>query len=337
MTTSKSSKTTDKATDQLMIRGKLVTVKLCKLKQADLSFFIDNPRIYSVVHDDGKHPSQEEVEEFLKQQDHVRELKESIKANDGLLEHLFVKEGTLEVVEGNRRLAAYRILFAEDPIKWNEVKCALLPPDLDESFMNSLLGEIHLKGKKPWSPYEKASFLHRRFRKDGVTVDDLKKEFNISKQAITHSIDVIDLMEKHEEEDTRRWSYYDEFLKSRKAGSICENVASFEDVIVEKIKLDEVGTAMEFRGNLRVICQSTSKKPIKDLVSGKCSFEDSVGEAEKSGGDNRPLQRIKKFRGWLGEASTKTAVKHSAEKIQGELAYELRKIKTVVEKLLKII
>jgi hypothetical protein len=38
MTTSKSPKTTDKATDQLMIRGKLVTVKLCKLKQADLSF-----------------------------------------------------------------------------------------------------------------------------------------------------------------------------------------------------------------------------------------------------------------------------------------------------------
>ncbi len=324
-----------KATDPLMIRGKLIPVRLCTMKQAELKFFIDNPRIYSVVHEEGKDTTQEEIEEILKKQDHVRELKESIKANNGLIEHLFVKERTLEVVEGNRRLAAYRLLFQENPLKWSEVKCALLPSDLDESLMNSFLGEIHLKGKKPWSPYEKASFLHRRFRNDGVSVDDLKKEFNISKPAIEHSIAVIDLMEKHEEKETRRWSYYDEFKKSRKAKAICANVANFEDVIVKQIKLDEVGTAMEFRDKLRVICNSSSKNPVKNLVSEKCDFGDAFDEAERTGGDNRPLQRIKSFRRWLDDGHTKTAVRNASQKIRGELEYELHKIRAHVEKLLK--
>jgi hypothetical protein len=124
-----------------------------------------------------------------------------------------------------------------------------------------------------------------------------------------------------------------------KARSICVDFASFADVIVEKIKSDEVGTAMEFRDKLRVICCSSSKKPVKDLVSGKCDFGGAFNEAEQTGGDNRPLQRIKKFRYWLVEGSTRAAVKHASasDKIKGELAYELRKIKTGVEKLLKVI
>ena len=262
----------------------------------------------------------------------VRALPKILKSKKA--QQIFLKKGATEAI---RRLAAYRLLAEEDPIKWNEVECALLPSDLNESLMNSFLGEIHLKGKKPWSPYEKASFLHRRYKKDGVSIDDLKKEFNISKQAIKHSIDVIDLMDKHKEEDTRRWSYYDEFMKYRKARSTCMDFASFADVIVEKIKLDEVGTAMEFRDKQRVICNSSSKKPVKDLISGKSDFGDAFNEAEKMGGDNRPLQRIKSFRRWLLEASTKKAVKQVPDKIKSELGYELRKIKTEVEKLLKVI
>jgi hypothetical protein len=82
---------------------------------------------------------------------------------------------------------------------------------------------------------------------------------------------------------------------------------------------------------------SSSKKPVKDLISGKSDFGDAFNEAEKMGGDNRPLQRIKSFRRWLLEASTKKAVKQVPDKIKSELGYELRKIKTEVEKLLKVI
>jgi hypothetical protein len=108
-------------------------------------------------------------------------------------------------------------------------------------------------------------------------------------------------------------------MKYRKARSTCMDFASFADVIVEKIKLDEAGTAMEFRDKLRVICNSSSKKPVKDLISGKSDFGDAFNEAEKMGGGNRPLQRIKSFRRWLLEASTKKAVKQVPDKIKSEL------------------
>jgi ParB-like chromosome segregation protein Spo0J len=65
----------------------------------------------------GKQPTQEEIQQQLSELEHVKELREDIKRNGGLLEPLIVREGSLEVLEGNRRLAAYRQLAAKEPIK----------------------------------------------------------------------------------------------------------------------------------------------------------------------------------------------------------------------------
>src|SRR5690242_16349796 len=126
--------------DSLVILGVKVPTKTQSLPQKKLLFFADNPRVYSVVRANGKQPTQEEIQQQLSDLEHVKELREDIKRNGGLIEPLIVRGGSFEVLEGNSRLAAYRQLAVKDPIKWGMVKCTVLPDDVQPSLVFALLG-----------------------------------------------------------------------------------------------------------------------------------------------------------------------------------------------------
>src|SRR5713101_7767837 len=159
--------------DTLIILGTKVPTTTEWLPQQKLKFFADNPRVYSVVRANGKQPTQEEIQQQLSELEHVKELREDIKRNGGLLEPLIVRGGSFEVLEGNSRLAAYRQLADKDPIKWGMVKCTLLPADVKDSLIFALLGQFHIKGKKDWAPYEQAGFLYRRYKDHNVLAKTL--------------------------------------------------------------------------------------------------------------------------------------------------------------------
>jgi hypothetical protein len=325
----------DQTPYKLIIRGKEYNVVNCYLDQDKLKFYPENPRVYSALHrDDGQKPSQEDIEEHLKEMDHVRELRDDIRENDGLIEPLYVKKSTLEVVEGNSRLAAYRLLAEDNAVKWALVKCVLLPEEINDSAIASLLGQLHLKGKKDWSPYEQASFLHRRHHKEKISIKALEKEFNLKEKSIRHRIAVIDFMIKHKDNNTARWSHYDEFLKNRKFKQACEDHADFEDTVVEQIKTGNM-KAVEVRDKLKVVCSTKSEKPIKHLLSGG-SLDEAVKSAKSLGGDHNSLQRLRRHRLWLAESDRKQDIKNAPGKIRDEMFYELRQIKSHVEKLLKL-
>src|SRR5215831_7097501 len=156
--------------DTLVILNTKVPTITQMLPQQKLRFFADNPRVYSIVRANGKQPTQEEIQQQLSELEHVRELREDIKRNGGLLEALIIRGGSLDVLEGNSRLAAYRQLASKEPIKWGLVKCTLLPQDVDDGLVFALLGQFHIKGKKDWAPYEQAGFLYRRFKNHKVSV-----------------------------------------------------------------------------------------------------------------------------------------------------------------------
>ena len=99
--------------ESLVIRGKDIPVSIQFLDLTKLEFFKDNPRIYSVVHEGGKGPTQDDIETQLQAMDHVKQLCHDIKENGGQIDPLIVRKtrpGTYEVIEGNSRLAAYRLL-----------------------------------------------------------------------------------------------------------------------------------------------------------------------------------------------------------------------------------
>lgn len=113
--------------ETLLIRGVEVPVSTTTLPQAELRFFVDNPRVYSIVRVDGEEPSQADIERKLLEMDHVKALIQDIKRDGGLTDPVVVRAGGLEVLEGNSRLAAYRALAKIDPIKWGRMKVRLLP------------------------------------------------------------------------------------------------------------------------------------------------------------------------------------------------------------------
>ena len=200
----------------MLIRGTKVPTVTREVPIKELNFYPDNPRIYSIVVIDGEKPSQADILGRLQVMEHVRQLVQDIKANGGLIDPLIVRAGDMVVLEGNSRLAAYRHLAIGGDIRWAAATCTILPADIDEKLVFALLAQYHVKGKKDWAPYEKAGFIYRRFKEQHVDLQQAAPEMGLTKDEARHLITVYEFMIDHGDRDPAHWSYYDEFLKSRK-------------------------------------------------------------------------------------------------------------------------
>ncbi len=321
------------STGTLLIRGQEIPVVTKEIEQSKLKFFTENPRVYSVIRSDSGEPTQEQIQERLLELEHVKELAQDIKLNEGLIEPLIVKDGSFEVLEGNSRLAAYRELAKKDPIKWGKIKCTLLPSDTSEALVFALLGQYHVKGKKDWIPYEQAGFLYRRFKRHNVDIPTLAHEIGITQKQVKQLIDTYQFMVDHNDVDTDRWSYYYEYLKSSKIRKIRQQYSTFDSVVVTKIKSREIPRAADLRDQLPVIC--SSPKTVKKFVSGSLTFQDAHDAAEDAGGSNHYLQKVSSFRKWLTSDETGKALDGSVAQIRAKLVFELGKLETRIQVLRK--
>ena len=315
----------------LTIRGQEIPVETCLIEHTKLRYFPDNPRIYSIVRADGKEPTQEEIQEQLLQREHVRDLVLDIRQNGGLTDPLVVVGGSYQVVEGNSRLAAYRHLAKSEPIEWAQVKCTLLPADIDHSLLFALLGQYHIKGKKDWAPYEQAGFLYRRFKDHKIDVKTLASEIGLSSRKVKHLIDTYEFMVEHGERATDRWSYYDEYLKSSKIRRAREAYPDFDDRIVEKINSGEIRRAVDVREQLPVIC-GASPKLLKKFATGVLPFEDAHEAAMEGGGHSSHLKRLTVFRKWIASEEADPLL-HASGQVRDKIVFELGKIHTRVNAL----
>lgn len=315
--------TSDQATPTLTIRSKEVPVTTRFIEVAKLRFFPDNPRIYSIVRANGKDPSQEEIQEQLLQLDHVRALIIDIRQNGGLTDPVIVIDGSFEVVEGNSRLAAYRQLAKQDPVKWAMIKCTVLPADIEHSLVFALLGQYHIKGKKDWKPYEQAGFLYRRFHDHKIDAKSLADDIGLSSRKIRHLIDTYQFMLDHNETAIDRWSFFDEYLKSSKIRKVRETYPGFDDLIVAKINDDEIKKAMDLRDQLPVIC--AAPKVVKKFVAGTLDFEEAHEAARAGGGNSTELKKVETFRKWIVSEKAEAMVRTKGQ-IRGRILFELNKI-----------
>jgi hypothetical protein len=320
--------------DYITLRGEEVPIKIGYLPQADLNFFSENPRIYSILSSPDEVPSQSEIQEILIKRDHVKQLIQSVKANGGLTDPIFVQEDSLVVLEGNSRLAAYRALASQDPLRWGLIKCKLLPKELDEEKIFSLLGEYHIVGKQDWAPYEQAGYLYRRTKFLGSDPQQMADDLGLSLKAVNHLINVYAFMVEHEDNNVSRWSYYDELLKSRKMNKCREQVPEFSKVVVKKIKSGEIPRAVDVRESLKKIVVA-GKKTLNAFVSEKKSFEECVEMAITGGADEQWYQRLKKFRDWIADSKAKQEIAEMPENIKKKMLFEIKKIKTAIDRVEK--
>ena len=310
--------------DTLIILGTKVPTTTEWLPQQKLKFFADNPRVYSVVRANGKQPTQDEIQLQLSELEHVKELREDIKRNGGLLEPLIVRGGTWDVLEGNSRLAAYRQLAAKEPIKWGTVKCTVLPADVAESLVFALLGQFHIKGKKDWAPYEQAGFLYRRFKDHKVSAKVLSAELGLSTKKVTHLIETYEFMVDNDEVDTSRWSYYDEYLKSNKIKKARQKFPDMDSLVVDSIKKGAIERAMDLRDQLPTVCGSPVI--LKKFADGKLTLEKAHERAVDSGADSVPYKKAAAFRRWITEQDIDSTMAACPQRVRDKLLFELDKI-----------
>lgn len=320
--------------DTLMIRGQKIPVKVGMLNQQSLRFYPENPRVYSIVRADDKEPEQEEIQRQLLKMDHVKDLYQDIKANGGLIDPVIVRDGTYEVLEGNSRLAAYRALGSEDPIKWGKIKCQLLPEDIDDSDVFALLGQYHIKGKKDWFPYEQAGFLYRRYKLQKISKTLLGQELGLGKRRVSQLIETYQFMIDHKDYNTNRWSYYEEYIISNKIKKLRENYIGFDDDIVAKIKSGDISRAVEIRHNLPKLA-SAPKKIVRRFQEGTIDLQEAVDLADQSGGTDTTYRKLNRFRAWLVQPETEADILNPKSSASDKIRFEVGKLHTNFQRLSK--
>jgi hypothetical protein len=316
--------------DVITIRSKEIRVRTAYVKQTELKFYPENPRIYSSVWKDDVTPTQREIFDALSKMEHVREvLVPSIRQNGGLIEPILVRGDV--VLEGNSRLAAYRLLEQAEPGKWRHIRVRILPDSMTESEVFTLLGEYHIVGKKDWQPYEQAGYLYRRFKKHGVTEDELKAEVGLPPARIRHLIRVYEFMLEHDRNPSR-WSYYDELLKGTRFNKARELYPKFDEVIVRKIQSEEIERAVDVRDALPLIAKAGGNT-LKKFMSGALSFPDAVHDARQRGAGDYNFKTINKFRLWLVEDSLDEEFGKAPQPERRRLSFELDKIERRIKTL----
>jgi len=328
-----SEKTVISIQESLLILGTTVPVTTELLDQRKLKYFVDNPRVYSIVRANGIEPTQQEIQEKLWELEHVKELREDIRRNGGLLEPLIVRRETLDVLEGNSRLAAYRQLAAKEPIKWGHVKCTVLPADVPESLIFALLGQVHIKGKKDWAPYEQAGFLYRRYKNHNVDQKVLAAEVGLSTKKVNHLIETYEFMMNHGEVDTARWSYYDEYLKSNKIHKARQQHAGLDTLVVDSIKKGAIKRAMDLRNQLPIVCSAPAV--LLKYADGKLSLGKAYERALDAGADSVPFKKTTAFRRWITQADVDVTLAECPAVVRKKMLFELDKIATRIAALTK--
>jgi hypothetical protein len=267
-----------------------------KISQNILKFYPENPRIYSLLVIDGIIPEQHEIEEQMINMEHVKTLRLSIEKNGGLIDPLMVRDGDYVVLEGNSRLAAYRMLAKKDPIKWGEVRCKVLPADISDDAIFNLLGQYHIVGRQDWSPFEQAGYLWRRVHNNDMLPEDLALQMGLSSSHTRKMVEVYDFMKEHNDIDPQKWSYYEEYLKSKSIKQARLDIPELDNAVVLQIKSGDISQAIDIRKKLepvtKILSTKKRKKVLKELVSGESSLDDCFEVAELNGVNINLLQNL---------------------------------------------
>ncbi len=303
----------------------------------ELKFLSDNPRLCGCTHeisgfaDMPEQQQQEIVFEQLKKQPSVKDLVADVKRHDGLLENILVYRKTREVIEGNSRLAVYRILSEQDPDgEWELIPCNVVIDELTLEQRAAFLNQIHVKGKSEWSAFAKANFAYAHFEK-GWNANRIASIFGESPSTIRKRIKTIELMRSNEDPQLFNFSFYKVLTDNPTISSALKEVDGLKDVVLEQVKSLGSGenrgdfTAIELRKQLPVILDKP--KAIKKYIDGALDLNGAFLIAEVSSAE----ENVKRARGLIDSISDRELLQLDQISIN-RLRYEANKLKTEVQR-----
>ena len=335
---------------QLMLQKKPVPYVEDIVQIDKLAFYPENPRIYSRFVDDHDR-TQENIQQMLEPMEHVKSLRLQIDRDGQVNEPLYcipVSESSplhgeydYQVLEGNSRLAALKMHKRGSVPVVTSVPCWVLDfsqySEKDkETLIFSLLGQFHITGKMDWNKYENAAYIHRRYKNQGVPLDEIAKEIGKTARTVQQMIDAFELMLEANDSKQDHWSYYEVLVSNKKIRDERTNDPKLDERLVTLVKEQNVPSALRMRENLPDILKN--KRAKKKLIEEDeiTAFNEALEIAEMSGDTNKTLKQLEKFRKYLGEDPTKRQIRSllRSDTTKGHTEYELKQIKTFTERLL---
>ena len=300
-----------------------------------LRFLGDNPRVYTVTHAQpgfmNKTPDERQAEIFqaLKNEPSVKNLLPDIRSNGGLLEPILVRHDTMEVIEGNSRLAVYRILHERDGNEgWAEIDCDVVSGLTDDQ-QAAYLNQIHIKGKTKWTAYEKANFAYVR-HKNGHSYPSMAELFKESAQTIRTRVKVIEAMRENDDGEQSNFSYYDVIVRNQAIRSKMEQDEMLRSWIRDSIRKEEKPfSAQEMRKKLPVILKK--KKILGKLVRDGLELDDAYSRAAIS----KAQKALQSARGILEDISV-VQVRELDPSEFNAFEYDLRKLRQALSRIEKM-
>ena len=192
------------------------------MRTVELAFDIENPRLSEF--ELGNSPSDSEVIEVLWEAMDVREVMLSIAAS-GYFQHeplIVTREGGQNIViEGNRRLAAVKVLLDPTLIEATDIptigknaKKALTRLPIIVSTRKDAwqyIGFKHVNGPAKWSSYAKSQYIARVHREFGVNLEDIAKQIGDTHKTVQRLFRGMMVIEQAE-----RWKVFDREDRSRR-------------------------------------------------------------------------------------------------------------------------
>ena len=324
----------------ISILGENIPVEEKKMNIHDLIFYKDNPRVYSklqekVSHNQKAKEEQEFIQEMMENEASVQNLIPEIRLQGGLVEPITVLHRNNAVLEGNSRLAAMRILNKRNPNdeRWKTISCRLVSKLKDEQ-IDAYLHQIHVRGKTPWQPYEKAHKTYKRVELDGVSLSVYAKSVGESESELGNQIEIIKLMKENNDNNREHWSYYELLVKNRAISKCFNDNENFRSFILEKVKKQKEGeedfTSGEMKKKLPAIILKS--KILKRFIDNKEEINDAYQKAKSSG----PLSDVKSACNYLKKIEKKNMKKLDRSNL-GAVEQEIKKCGREIERLKKMV
>ena len=250
------------------------------------------------------------------------------------MESILVRLDTMEVIEGNSRLAVYRKLHALGALgDWEQIQCDIVST-LTDAQKDALLNQIHVKGKTQWAAYEKANFAYVR-RDRGNSIKEIAYRFDETENEIKKRIKIISMMKDNGDTDRSHFSYYDVLVRNGKISSGMDDNVELRKIVLKKIKElntneDAEFTALELRNKLPVII--SKPKVLKKYIREEVSLDEGYQNARVSNAH----ERIKQARERLNEI-TKRELERLDQNEKNALKQDLRKLDREVQRIQGIV
>lgn len=298
--------------DVISIGGRDVHAETKEIDISRLRYYPDNPRINYILSKLGKDLDQEKIEEALWKLDSTKLLAEDIRKNGGLIDEIWAMGDY--VIEGNRRLCAYRHIYrdssAEERPKWQKIRTKILSERLNPKELFSFLGKLHIQGKQPWDPYEKASYIYRTINENQMLIQEVSEIVGMDPSAIKIQIKAYELMKNKflpslteladEKTELKKFSIFEEYFKSADLQEMAQKNPEILDSekFVSWVREGRIrSAAYDVKKDLYAILKS---KPARKVFLASPP-EDAIAAAKETAHIDRPesadsfLKQIKKI------------------------------------------